>query len=87
MKSLNSGVNVDNASYLKVIISGRSNEQVIVTISSITHCEITTEDTASDMDALTDRRIARLVARRALDYATVQKLPTYLYSVLNALSL
>ena len=87
MKSLNSSVNVDNASYLKVIISGRLNKQVINTILFITHFKIIAKDTASDIDTLIDWRIARLVARRALDYADVQKMHTYLYSVLSALFL
>lgn len=78
MKSLNSEVNVDTAYYLKVMISGRPDEQVIDAISSVNHFEITIEDTASDMDALIDWRIAQFAARRALDCDTVQKLSTFL---------
>ena len=68
-----------NAPYiLKVMISGRPDEQLSEYVPSAKHFEVTIADTASDMNALIESRISQFATRRSLDPQTAQNLSSFL---------
>jgi Cdc6-like AAA superfamily ATPase len=63
---------------LKVMISGRPDEQLSEFVPSTKHFEITIANTASDMKILIESRISQFATRRSLDPQIAQKLSLFL---------
>lgn len=74
LKDLNSRDPDASPCFLKILISGRPDEQLLEIIPSAKQFEITVADTTSDMEDLIDSRVSQFAARRSLDSQTAKNL-------------